>query len=290
VPATATQAEPSAPADTLARADPNGHAAPIRREADAPAPRAAGSEAPQAFPSPQSKAAANGTRRSEERLGKQDAHATDAGPRETGSALTSAAPSAAPSPAPAPAPGRPAALADAPAPASPPAQVDTAPTGERPRVAQEGESQRDPAANAFPAAAQRAASARLPASPDSSAPLAVLREALLVDGARWSRRVHSGGSAPVDDATRRWLADLEAATRGRWIGAARRRRGRRRRCGAASGATASLTLLLDGRPAAVIAIAAAAASYESPLDGPLRRWQAPIGAADAARLAATLPH
>ena len=137
---------------------------------------------------------------------------------------------------------------------------------------------------------------QMPARLDAARPLSVLIASLAAEPSRWSRRLADGASAPLDAATRRWLDDVDAATRGRWAAAAA---GASLDAAAPSGAgrsvpdpgraNASLVLLLDGRPAAVVGLGGSTLAYESSLDGTTRRWQAPLSQTDASRLASTLP-
>ena len=114
--------------------------------------------------------------------------------------------------------------------------------------------------------------------------MASLLAALAQDRTRWSRRT-AGSDAAVDDAVRRWLADLEAAVAGRWqpLAAADPDSDRAPRGGA------TLRLSLDGRPTVRVRVEARTATVESSLDGVVRRWQAALSEADANRLATTLP-
>ena len=65
-----------------------------------------------------------------------------------------------------------------------------------------------------------AEAARPLARRDAARPLATLLASLASDPSRWSRRAPDGTRSPLDDATRRWLADLDAAASGRWTAAA----------------------------------------------------------------------
>jgi len=139
---------------------------------------------------------------------------------------------------------------------------------------------------------------QMPARRDSARPVAALLASLATEPSRWSRRLAGGASAPLDAATRRWLDDVDAATRGRWAPATSP-------AGASPDATtpsgagpsvpdpgranASLVLLRDGRPVAVVDLGGSTVLYESSLDGTTRRWQAPLSEADASWLASTLP-
>ena len=115
------------------------------------------------------------------------------------------------------------------------------------------------------------------------APLAPLLAALASDGARWSRRMASGGATAVEPAWRDWLTDLDAAAR--WQ--------RGSAFGTQAGAEAEkaganvLRLDVDGRPAAVVRLDGSTARVEI-IGAGVEHWQATLPAAAAERLRAAL--
>ncbi|MEP6740559.1 MAG: hypothetical protein ABJA61_09290 [Caldimonas sp.] len=148
-------------------------------------------------------------------------------------------------------------------------------------------------ANAFASAqppvvrSENAAADRREAAP-AERPLANLLAALSGDGVRWTRATPSGGNAPVDEALLRWLAELDATAAGGWRPLADR--GSTLDAALAFGADATgVRLLFDGRVTALVRIDAGVATLESRRAGAQGSWQAPLNAAAATRLRASLP-
>nr|HET7859793.1 hypothetical protein [Caldimonas sp.] len=107
-------------------------------------------------------------------------------------------------------------------------------------------------------------------------PLAPIVAAIANDPARWSRATAAGGVVALETGWRDWLAQLDAAARGRWqpLGAADQ--------GERDGAT-TLRLVDGGRTSAVVRLDGTTARVDA-IDG--GRWQATLPPAAAERLRA----
>ena len=130
-----------------------------------------------------------------------------------------------------------------------------------------------------------AASPRRDGGATGAAPLAPLLAALAGDSTRGSRRSASGSATAVEPAWRDWLADLDAATAGRWQRASDLRE--ETPADADTQGAAALRFALDGRPAATVRLEGATVLVET-LGAAPARWQATLAADSAARLRAAL--
>lgn len=146
-------------------------------------------------------------------------------------------------------------------------------------AAAEREAQRDGRADAAGAASNEAAkrsrlgaasSAPSPAAQASPARLATWREAIAREPARWQFGFGSGAPRPTTDALQAWLAQLDAASRGRW----------RASGGSVAGSSETLALWRDGQPAGAISLDAQTVRID--LDA--RTEQAELDTAEAAAL------
>jgi hypothetical protein len=183
-------------------------------------------------------------------------------------------PAAAPSramPAPAAAPAPPTQTAAAAAVAPPLRDPASASAELREKQASAFQSSRTAQAQREFAAAQREGA--------GATPLAPTLAAIAADPARWSRTTAAGGTVALDSGWRDWLAQLDAAARGRW---------QRSAAGAdrqGDGAT-TLRLVEDGRSSVVVRLDGTTVHVEAIARG--ERWQAtlPAGAAEQLRAAA----
>jgi hypothetical protein len=107
------------------------------------------------------------------------------------------------------------------------------------------------------------------------APLAPVLAAIASDPARWSRSTASGSVVALDAGWRDWLAQLDAAARGRWQPSAD---------AAERDGAATLRLVIDGRAATVVRLDGTTVRVDAPERG--ERWQATLPPAAAERLRA----
>lgn len=162
---------------------------------------------------------------------------------------------------------------------------------DRPRERDANAFAQAPARRAEPAATMRKGDAA-PPSLGSLGPLAPLLAELAADAPRWSRIGADGRALPVDEALRRWLAELDAASAGRWRLAAVPMALPARPEGAGAGqreTPAIIELQRDGRPIATLSLDVGAASLDSRVDGPARSWRAELAPAAVERLLRTVP-
>ena len=119
----------------------------------------------------------------------------------------------------------------------------------------------------------------------SATPLTPLLAALARDATHWSRQ---GGASPVgiEPALRDWLAELDAATAGRWRSAANAVATLDADAAKASGTT--LRLYHDGRLAASVRLDGTTVRVDTQLDTTPEHWQALLVPAAAERLRAAL--
>jgi len=186
-----------------------------------------------------------------------------------------------------------------------PAQAAAPSTAPLQREAERGRLDRAQQPDATPpagAATNADAAGRAPAAPRSNAPpagtpaaaapLTRVLAAIAADPEHWSRRTASGAIVALDPSWRTWLAELDAATGGRWhpidgapasdvtLNGARD--------GAATGAgTTTLRLLSDGRVAAVVRVDGSTVQLDAAPATGSERWQAALSPAAAERLRTT---
>jgi len=187
-----------------------------------------------------------------------------------------------------------------PAQAGAPATAPLQPEAERARL---DKAQQPDATSPAGAAANADAVGRAPAPPRSNVPLRAgtpaadspltrVLVAIAADPGRWSRRTPSGDLVALDPTWRAWLAELDAATAGRW----RARDGttssadisdRGRDGAAADGGATTLRLVSDGRLAAVVRVEGTTVQLDAAPGSGGERWQAALSPAAVERLRTT---